>query len=141
MVVLLHCKYIVVSRNTFILPAGNDDPYCRPAPQYRRKELSLWPTENAADRRGCYLRPARFALCPVLQRQASDVPVYLEKYSRLPLCFWLFIRCGNRSVSGTFGAPELIAAAVVVLVHVKTAYVSIAAGTITYMLLVQFVFL
>lgn len=72
-----------------------------------------------------------------------DVLVYLGKV--LPFAIMgLLVVYTLREIDpfqAPFGAPELIAAAVVVLVHVKKRhmFLSIAAGTITYMLLVQFV--
>lgn len=46
-------------------------------------------------------------------------------------------------ISGTHGLPELIAIAVTVIVHLifRQMLVSIAAGTIVYMLLVHFIFI
>ena len=75
------------------------------------------------------------------------VPGYVQYLGRAlpPAVFAMLVVYCLKNVqilSGTYGLPELIAIAVVVLLHLKwrQMLVSIAGGTVCYMLLVQFVF-
>lgn len=77
-------------------------------------------------------------------KKTPDIIVYLGKVLPYAIMGMLVIYC-MKSVSFTrspFGLPELIACAAVAVLHVwkRNTLLSIATGTIGYMLLVQFVF-
>ncbi len=77
-------------------------------------------------------------------RQVPQFVSYLGRMLPAAMMGLLVVYC-FKSVSFTsfpFGLPELIASAVVVIIHLwkGNSLLSIASGTILYMLLVQFVF-
>lgn len=77
-------------------------------------------------------------------KQPPKVVLYLGKVLPPAMMGLLVVYCfkGVHWLSGTHGLPELIAAAVVVLLHSwkRNVLASIAGGTAVYMLLVQLVF-
>lgn len=77
-------------------------------------------------------------------RKVPDYVQYLGRALPPAVFAMLVVYClkNVQILSGTYGLPELIAIAVVVLLHLKwrQMLVSIAGGTVCYMLLVQFVF-
>ena len=87
-------------------------------------------------------------LCPFLffppGKPIPSVIQYLGKVLPPAMMGLLVVYCfkGVHWLSGTHGLPELIAAAVVVLLHSwkRNVLASIAGGTAVYMLLVQLVF-
>ena len=78
------------------------------------------------------------------KKQPPAVVIYLGKVLPSAMMGLLVVYCfkGVHWLSGTHGLPELIAAAVVVLLHSwkRNVLASIAGGTAVYMLLVQLVF-
>ena len=84
-----------------------------------------------------------FVLFPE-QKEPPAVVAYLGKVLPPAMMGLLVVYCckGVHWLSGTHGLPELIAAAVVVLLHSwkRNVLASIAGGTAVYMLLVQLVF-
>ena len=84
-----------------------------------------------------------FVLFPE-QKEPPAVVAYLGKVLPPAMMGLLVVYCfkGVHWLSGTHGIPELIAAAVVVLLHSwkRNVLASIAGGTAVYMLLVQLVF-
>ena len=78
------------------------------------------------------------------KKQPPAVVAYLGKVLPPAMMGLLVVYCfkGVHWLSGTHGLPELIAAAVVVLLHSwkRNVLASIAGGTAAYMLLVQLVF-
>ena len=78
------------------------------------------------------------------KKQPPAVVAYLGKVLPPAMMGLLVVYCfkGVHWLSGTHGLPELIAAAVVVLLHSwkRNVLASIAGGTAVYMLLVQLVF-
>lgn len=78
------------------------------------------------------------------KRSTSPFITYLGRYLPYAMMGMLVIYC-YKSVSfasSPFGAPELIAGAAVVLLHVwkRNSLLSIGLGTACYMLLIRFVF-
>lgn len=89
----------------------------------------------------------RFLPFAVFQSKKREPPKFIEYLGKaLPAAVFsmLVVYClrNVEILSGTHGLPELIAIVVVVLLHLwkKQMLLSIAGGTICYMLLVQFVF-
>lgn len=89
----------------------------------------------------------RFLPFAVFQSKKRETPKFIEYLGKaLPAAVFamLVVYClrNVEILSGTHGLPELIAIVVVVLLHLwkKQMLLSIAGGTICYMLLVQFVF-
>ena len=84
-----------------------------------------------------------FALFPS-GKEAPKTIQYLGKVLAPAVFGMLVIYCLKNVylLSGSHGLPELIAIAVVVLLHLwkRQMLISIAGGTVCYMLLVQFVF-
>lgn len=77
----------------------------------------------------------------------KPAPKYIQYLGKVlpPAVFGLLVIYSFKDISflsGSHGIPELIAAAVVVLLHYwkKNMFLSIAGGTVVYMLLVQLVF-
>ena len=86
-------------------------------------------------------------LPPILFPHGKPLPKFLQELCTLlppAMMGLLVVYCfkGVHWLSGTHGLPELIAAAVVVLLHSwkRNVLASIAGGTAVYMLLVQLVF-
>lgn len=80
-------------------------------------------------------------------REGKEIPKYVDYLGKaLPAALFAFlvIYClkGVNVMTGTHGIPELIAIAATALIHIKwrKMLISIAAGTILYMVLVQCVF-
>ncbi len=78
-------------------------------------------------------------------RRTPDFILYLGKYLA-PAVFGMLVIYCLRNVSflhGTHGLPELIAIGVTVLLHLwkRQMLISIAGGTLCYMLLIHYVFL
>lgn len=89
----------------------------------------------------------RFFPFAVFQSKKRQTPKFIEYLGKaLPAAVFamLVVYClrNVEILSGTHGLPELIAIIVVVLLHLwkKQMLLSIAGGTVCYMLLVQFVF-
>lgn len=78
------------------------------------------------------------------KRQVPHVVKYLGKVLPPAIMAILVVYCmkGVNFLSGTHGLPEMIASLVVVLLHLwkKNILISIGAGTICYMILVQLIF-
>lgn len=78
------------------------------------------------------------------KRPAPKYIQYLGKALPAAIFGMLVVYCLNNVsfVSGTHGLPELIAIAVTVLLHLwkRKMLLSVAGGTVCYMLLVQFIF-
>lgn len=77
-------------------------------------------------------------------RETPKIISYLGKYLPYAIMAMLVVYC-LKSVSLTaypFGLPELVGVAVVVLLHIwkRNTLLSIASGTVVYMLLIQLVF-
>ncbi len=77
-------------------------------------------------------------------RETPKIVTYLGKYLPYAIMAMLCVYC-LKSVSVIaypFGIPELIGVAAVVLLHIwkRNTLLSIAGGTILYMLLIQFIF-
>ena len=79
--------------------------------------------------------------------EGKPTPKYIQYIGKAlpPAMFGMLVVYCLKNVSlltGSHGLPELIAVAVVVLLHLwkRQMLLSIAAGTVCYMLLVQFVF-
>ena len=77
-------------------------------------------------------------------RKTPDFIVYLGKRLPFAIMGMLVVYCLKdvSLLTAPFGIPELIGCAVVALLHIwkRNALLSIGAGTVTYMLLVQLVF-
>ena len=77
-------------------------------------------------------------------KKTPDIVVYLGKVLPYAIMGMLVIYCMKdvSFVKPPFGAPELIACGAVVVLHAwrRNTLLSIAVGTIGYMLLVQFIF-
>lgn len=78
------------------------------------------------------------------QKETPKIITYLGKYLPYAIMAMLCVYC-LKSVSiitYPFGVPELIGVATVVLLHIwqRNTLLSIAGGTVIYMLLVQFIF-
>lgn len=77
-------------------------------------------------------------------KKTPDYIVFLGKYLSYAIMGMLVIYClkGVSLVAAPFGIPEFFAVLVVVLLHVwkRNTLLSIGAGTVCYMLLVQLVF-
>ena len=90
-----------------------------------------------------FTRAAAFLLFPEGRRTPRFV-TYLGKVLPYTMIGLLVVYCLKDVawLSGTHGAPELISIALTAGLHVwrRNTLVSIAAGTVCYMLLVQFVF-
>ena len=73
-----------------------------------------------------------------------EIIVYLGKYLPYAIMAMLVVYClKNASISSfPFGLPELVGVAITVIIHLlkRNTLLSIAGGTVCYMLLVQFVF-
>ncbi len=89
----------------------------------------------------------RFLPFAVFRSKKRETPKFVEYLGKaLPAAVFamLVVYClrNVEILSGTHGLPELIAIVAVVLLHLwkKQMLLSIAGGTICYMLLVQFVF-
>ncbi|MDO4740592.1 MAG: branched-chain amino acid transporter permease [Eubacteriales bacterium] len=79
------------------------------------------------------------------RQQLPSYIVYLGRALPAAIFGMLVVYCLKNSnvLTGSHGIPELIAIAVTILLHLRKRQMllSIAAGTVCYMLLVQFVFL
>lgn len=77
-------------------------------------------------------------------KKTPDYIVFLGKYLSYAIMGMLVVYClkGVSFAAAPFGIPELFAVLVVVLLHLwkRNTLISISAGTICYMLLVQMVF-
>lgn len=80
-------------------------------------------------------------------REGKEIPQYIKYLGNaLPAALFAFlvVYCLKdvNVLTGTHGIPEAISIAAVVLVHLKwkKMFLSIAAGTVLYMVLIQFVF-
>lgn len=77
-------------------------------------------------------------------KKTPDVILYLGKVLPYSIMAMLVVYClkGVNLLSFPFGLPELIGVLIVVLLHIwkRNTLISIAGGTVCYMLLVQFVF-
>ncbi|MBQ3251968.1 MAG: AzlD domain-containing protein [Oscillospiraceae bacterium] len=77
-------------------------------------------------------------------KKTPDIIVYLGKVLPYAIMGMLVVYClKNVSfISAPFALPELISCAVVAILHIwkRNTLLSIAAGTVGYMLLIQFVF-
>lgn len=77
-------------------------------------------------------------------RATPSIIIYMGKYLPYAIMAMLVVYCFKEvsPLSYPYGIPELLSAAVVVLVHIlkRNTLFSIAFGTVLYMLLVQFVF-
>ena len=86
----------------------------------------------------------RFAPFVVFRNHTPSAVLYLGEVLPYAIMGMLVVYClkGVHPFSWPFGLPELIAVAVVAVLHLKwrQMLVSIAGGTIVYMLLVQLVF-
>lgn len=71
--------------------------------------------------------------------------VYLGKVLPFAIIGMLVVYClkGVSVIQYPFGLPELIAGVIVALIHIwkKNTLVSVAVGTVSYMLLIQFIFI
>ena len=89
-------------------------------------------------------RFAAFALFPK-ERKVPDFIKYLGKALPPAVFGLLLVYClkGVNVSAAPYGLPEFIALAVVVILHLKwrQILISVAGGTVVYMVLVQFVFL
>ena len=76
--------------------------------------------------------------------KTSQFIAYLGKYLPYAMMGMLLIYCykGVSLTHAPFGAPELLAGLLVVLLHIwkRNSLLSIGLGTVCYMLLIQFVF-
>lgn len=77
-------------------------------------------------------------------KKTPDIILYLGKFLPYSIMAMLVVYC-LKSVSlltAPFGLPELIGVAVTVLLHIwkRNTLISIAGGTVCYMLLIQFIF-
>lgn len=84
---------------------------------------------------------------PFIIFRGKTTPTYIQYLSKVlpPAVFGMLVIYCLKDVkftSGHFGIPELIGIAVTALLHVwkRQMLISILGGTVTYMLLVQFVF-
>lgn len=84
---------------------------------------------------------------PFLIFRGKTTPAYIQYLSKVlpPAVFGMLVIYCLKDVqftSGHFGLPELIGIAVTALLHIwkRQMLISILGGTVTYMLLVQFVF-
>ncbi len=79
------------------------------------------------------------------KRKVPEIVLWLGRVLPPAVIGMLLIYCFKdvSFASAPFGLPELIAAAVVVLLHLwkRNSLLSVGGGTICYMLLVQFVFI
>ena len=77
-------------------------------------------------------------------RKTPDIILYLGKFLPYAIMAMLVVYClkGVNLFTAPFGLPELIGVAVVVILHIwkRNTLLSIAGGTVCYMLLVQLVF-
>ncbi len=77
-------------------------------------------------------------------RRTPEFVLYLGRVLPYAIMAMLVVYClkGTNILMYPFGLPELIAAAVVVLLHIwrKNTLLSIAVGTGVYMILIQFIF-
>ncbi len=77
-------------------------------------------------------------------KKTPEFILYLGRVLPYAIMAMLVVYClkGTNVLQYPFGLPELIAAAVVVLLHIwrKNTLLSIAVGTGVYMILIQFVF-
>ncbi len=71
--------------------------------------------------------------------------VYLGKVLPFAIIGMLVVYClkGVSVIQYPFGLPELIAGGIVALIHIwkKNTLISVAVGTVSYMLLIQFIFI
>lgn len=78
------------------------------------------------------------------KKKTPKVITYLSKYLPYAIMAMLVVYClkSVNILAAPFGLPELIGVTVVVLLHIwrRNTLISIAGGTVLYMLLVQFVF-
>ncbi len=78
------------------------------------------------------------------KKEAPEIILYLGKVLPPAIMVILVIYCikGISLIKYPFGLPELISVAVVALLHIwkKNTLLSIGAGTVCYMLLIQLVF-
>ena len=77
-------------------------------------------------------------------RKTPDIILYLGKFLPYAIMAMLVVYClkGVNLFTAPFGLPERIGVAVVVILHIwkRNTLLSIAGGTVCYMLLVQLVF-
>jgi branched-subunit amino acid transport protein AzlD len=77
-------------------------------------------------------------------RETPKIISYLGKYLPYAIMAMLVVYCLKfvSLVAYPFGLPELVGVAVVVLLHIwkRNTLISIASGTVVYMLLIQLVF-
>ena len=78
------------------------------------------------------------------KRKTPEIVTYLGRVLPYAIMGMLVVYCykGISVLTNPYGLPELLAGAVVVLLHVwkRNTLLSIVAGTVTYTLLIQFVF-
>lgn len=78
------------------------------------------------------------------KRKTPEVITYLERVLPFAIMGMLVVYCLKQIsfVKAPFGAPELLAGAVVVVLHnwKRNTLLSIVTGTVFYMILIQFVF-
>ena len=78
------------------------------------------------------------------KRKTPEIVTYLGRVLPFAIMGMLVIYCykGISFITSPFGIPELIAGAVVIVLHLfrRNTLLSIVGGTVTYMLLIQLVF-
>lgn len=78
------------------------------------------------------------------KRKSPEIMVYLGRVLPYAIMGMLVVYCykGISVLTKPYGLPELLAGALVVLLHMwkRNTLLSIVAGTVVYMLLIQFVF-
>lgn len=78
------------------------------------------------------------------KKETPKVITYLGKYLPYAVMAMLVVYClkSVNILAAPFGIPELIGVLAVVLIHIwrRNTLISIAGGTVLYMLLIQFVF-
>lgn len=78
------------------------------------------------------------------KRRTPGVVIYLGKVLPFSIMGMLVVYClkGTDFLGATHGIPEVLAVTVVVVVHLlkRNTVLSVIAGTVVYMLLVQFIF-
>lgn len=79
------------------------------------------------------------------KRKSPEIMVYLGRVLPYAIMGMLVVYCykGISVLTKPYGLPELLAGALVVLLHMwkRNTLLSIVAGTVVYMLLIQFVFI
>ena len=78
------------------------------------------------------------------KRETPEVITYLGKYLPYAIMAMLVVYClkSVNLLAAPFGLPELIGVVAVVLLHLwrRNTLISIAGGTVLYMLMIQFIF-